>query len=88
MAVHSAHDPVATHGLADECDRCEEIAAKPFEALDEENLTNLIDRTRRWMRDEPSAVARTRNEHRAMIVIEHALTCARVIERLDAKAAA
>lgn len=88
MSVHSAHEPVVTHGLADDCSRCEEQAARPFEALDEENLTNLVSRTRRWMHDDEHSVARSRNEHRAMLVVEHALTCAEIVGRLDAKAEA
>lgn len=83
MATHSLHNPVHTSGLADGCPRCDEIAAQPFDALDDDNLAQLIARTRAWLDDDPEAVARSNNEHRAMRVIEKALVCKRVLDRLD-----
>jgi len=43
MATHSPHEDSHTHGLADDCDRCAEHAARPH-SLDDENLGAL------WMR--------------------------------------
>jgi len=43
MATHSLHEETHTHGLADDCDRCAEHAARPH-ALDDEMLAAL------WMR--------------------------------------
>lgn len=87
MATHSLHPPVHTHGLADDCQRCAQIAERPFEALDEPNLLALVERTRRWMADETeNALARSKNEQKAMSHVEHALTCMRILERVEAKA--
>lgn len=89
MPSHSHHDPIHTYGLADGCLRCGEIADRPFEAFDEPNLLALVERTRRWMNDETvDALARSKNEQRAMSHVEHALTCIRILERVEAKAEA
>lgn len=89
MATHSPHQPIHSQGLADDCQRCFQIAERPFEALDEPNLLALVERTRRWMADEETdALARSKNEQKAMSHVEHALTCMRILERVEAKAAA
>lgn len=35
MATHTVHPDVHEHGLADDCPRCEELAARPLELDDE-----------------------------------------------------
>lgn len=82
MATHSLHPLIPAAGLADDCPRCDEIAGQPFEALDDDNLRDLIVRTRAWMDDDENSVARSNNEHRAMRVVEKALVCQRVLDRL------
>lgn len=39
MASHSPHPDSHTHGLADDCERCEQLAGRPWE-LDDENLSH------------------------------------------------
>lgn len=88
MATHSLHPLIPAAGLADNCPRCDEIAGQPFDALDDDNLRDLIDRTRRWMADDEDCLARSRNEQTAMRVVEKALVCKRVLDRLDGEARA
>lgn len=83
MATHSLHKLVNAAGLADGCPRCDEIAEQPFEALDDENLADLVARTRGWMNDDEDCLSRSRNEHKAMRIVEKALVCKRVLDRLD-----
>lgn len=70
MASHILHKPIHTGGLVDGCARCDEIALLPFTMLDEENLADLVARTKAWLADDETAVARSRNEHRAMLRVE------------------
>lgn len=87
--AHSLHPPIHTHGLADGCPRCEEQAGMPFETLDDDNLIALVERTGRWMNDETEdALARSRNEQRAMSLVEVALVHRRMLDRLIEKAKA
>jgi hypothetical protein len=37
MPSHSVHEDTHTHGLADDCGRCAELASRPWE-LDDDNL--------------------------------------------------
>jgi hypothetical protein len=60
MTVHRPHPDSHTHGLADDCERCAEHAANPFEGLDERNLAELY---RRVLNHERS---RSENEGIAM----------------------
>lgn len=39
MATHSPHPDIHTHGLADGCERCDELAERPLE-LDHDNFAN------------------------------------------------
>ena len=41
-AQHTYHPDTHTHGLADNCPRCAELADKPWFELDVENLRNLL----------------------------------------------
>ena len=43
-AVHSYHPNTHTHGLADDCERCDQHAEHPWWGLDGENLRVLRDR--------------------------------------------
>lgn len=87
MPSHILHKPIHTGGLVDGCERCGEIAERPFENLDDENLANLVARTRAWMDDDEDAVARSRNEQKAMSIVETALNHRRHLDRLEAEAA-
>lgn len=77
MASHGPHPDTHTHGLADDCPRCEEHAANPFYGLDEDNLRELIRRVREY---EP---ARSDNELLAMRNVRVALGVKRAIDRLE-----
>ena len=77
---HGPHPLILDHGLADECDRCTEIAADPFLGLDDDNLAALIERTLAWMRDEE--FPRSQTETDAMRVMEKTLVRVRHMERL------
>jgi hypothetical protein len=37
MATHRVHPDIASHGLADDCERCDQLAGRPWE-LDDSNL--------------------------------------------------
>ena len=80
MTMHSRHPDSHTHGLADDCERCAEHAAHPFESLDDVNLATLVERTRLWMQDEE--FPRSENEKKAMRVIEQALVHQRILARV------
>ena len=41
MPSHGPHAPILAAGLADGCERCEEIARHPVACLDNENLVAL-----------------------------------------------
>lgn len=41
MASHDPHEDISTHGLADGCERCDEIAGNPIAFLDGENFRAL-----------------------------------------------
>lgn len=43
MASHVDHPPIATFGLADDCERCTEHAQHPWRDLDPSNLRPLIE---------------------------------------------
>ena len=65
-AVHSYHPDTHTHGLADDCERCDEHARRPWWGLDSGNLSVLRDRISRGL--EP----RSLNEAKAMAALaEH-----------------
>ena len=42
--MHSYHPDSHTHGLADDCERCDQHAAHPWWGLDARNLAALRDR--------------------------------------------
>lgn len=89
MSVHSLHADTHEHGLADDCDRCTELAKDPFRNLDETNLRNLYARTTRWMNDDPhDALPRSENELTAMRVMEQAILRARLLDRISTGAEA
>jgi len=77
---HGPHPLILDHGLADECDRCTEIAADPFLGLDDDNLAALIRRTLAWMKDDE--FPRSQTETDAMRVMEKTLVRVRHMERL------
>lgn len=82
--THVAHPRIIEHGLVDGCPRCEEIAADPFADLDDENLAELVARTRRWMVD--GAASRSDAELRAMRAVEMVLVGTGRLERIGAAA--
>lgn len=59
-AVHSYHPDTHTHGLADDCERCDEHAVHPWWGLDATNLAALRDRIERGL------APRSINEGKAM----------------------
>ena len=42
MTAHSFHPEIHTHGLADECERCQELAEHPEKLLDQVNRARLL----------------------------------------------
>lgn len=44
MSSHSVHSDIQTHGLADNCERCEEQAESPWRYLGDEALRDLVER--------------------------------------------
>jgi hypothetical protein len=42
MTTHSFHEDSHTHGLADDCERCQEHAEHPETSLDRANLERLL----------------------------------------------
>jgi hypothetical protein len=42
MASHSVHPDIHEHGLADDCERCAEIAAEPWKYLDRDGLGRIV----------------------------------------------
>jgi hypothetical protein len=67
VSTHSFHPDSHVFGLADECPRCAEHAAHPFESLDRNNLRELAYRVRAQM--EP----RSANEAQAMSAVRDAI---------------
>jgi hypothetical protein len=86
VPAHIAHPSTHTHGLADGCLRCGEHAEHPFDSLDDDNLADLVARTKRWMADDPEAVARSKNEQKAMTRVADALQQRAILERIEATA--
>lgn len=77
---HSPHPTISDNGLADDCERCAEIAQDPFTGLDDDNLTALIERTLAWMKDQE--FPRSATENQAMRIVERTLVRVRQMERL------
>jgi hypothetical protein len=69
--AHVNHPKMIEHGLVDGCPRCLEISQDPFFNLDDGNLIALVDRTRRWMKDE--TFPRSDSERDAMRHVEQFL---------------
>jgi len=44
MTAHSPHPDSHTHGLADDCPRCQEHAEHPARSLDRDNIKRLLTR--------------------------------------------
>lgn len=86
MASHIYHGSIGTHGLFDGCNRCLQHAEHPFDSLDDDNLADLIDRTKRWMADDPASVARSKNEQKAMTQVADVLQKRAILDRLEAVA--
>ena len=42
MTIHSIHPDTHEHGLADDCPRCAELAERPIQSLDRENLARIM----------------------------------------------
>ncbi len=64
MSVHSYHPDSHTHGLADDCERCDEHARRPWLGLDSHNLTVLRLRIRSGL------PPRSNNEQLAMAALK------------------
>jgi hypothetical protein len=79
-AVHTPHPSISTHGLADGCERCAEMALDPWLTLDDGNLARLVERTIAWMHDEE--YPRSENEKAAMRDVERTLVRVRAFNRL------
>ena len=80
MSSHGPHPRISDAGLADECERCHQIAADPFTNLDDDNLVAIIERTLAWMKDDE--YPRTKAETIAMRGVETTLVRVRHMERL------
>ena len=79
-AVHTPHPSISTHGLADGCERCAEMALDPWLTLDDGNLARLVERTIAWMHDEE--YPRSNAETVAMGFVEQTLVRVRILHRL------
>ncbi len=75
MSSHTQHGSIHEEGLADNCPRCDEHAARPFDGLDDGNMENLIAMV---VNDLPS---RSDNERLAMYKVEGAMRLARALRR-------
>ena len=80
MTTHAQHPRIPEAGLSANCPRCLEMAAAPFQTLDDDNLRQLVERTKRWMRDEQ--YPRSEAEMSAMRIVETAIVQARHLQRL------
>jgi len=67
MASHSLHPDSHTHGLADDCPRCDEHAEEPLQGLDHENIGALAYRLA------TGRLARSANEGKAMANLARAI---------------
>ena len=74
MSSHSIHPDSHEFGLADDCERCDEHAAHPFDSLDDDNLRVLIERVRN------KQASRSKNEDNAMYEVREAL---RIRDRIN-----
>ena len=74
--THGPHSGILEHGLADHCERCDEIAANPFVGLDNNNLRELAVRA---FAGEP---ARSGNEQTAMSAVRSAALAVKVLRNL------
>lgn len=83
MATHNHVPAIREHGLQDDCERCSEHAEHPFSSLDDNNLTALAGRTKRWMEDETDSLPRSDTEECAMRYVERVIRDARVLRRLE-----
>lgn len=70
---HTIHDEIETHGLADDCERCEEHAQHPLRTLDTPNLRALMERV------EQKQEGRSENEKTAMANVRAAMDQAGVL---------
>lgn len=56
----------------------------PFETLDDENLSLLLERTRWWVKSDAAGLPRSDNEAKAMRIVEVALLHRLQLDKLDA----
>lgn len=75
MSTHNHPASIFQHGLADGCDRCDELADRPFDGMDDVNIGSLIDR----IKDEN--FSRSMNEDNAMREVGRAMARASVMWR-------
>lgn len=70
MATHTPHPEIAEHGLADDCERCGELAGQPLE-LDNPNFQAAWARmlSTSFNSGEPRLPARTGNEAKLLGVL-------------------
>lgn len=74
--THDPHPDVHTHGLADNCVRCADLALAPGN-LDQEAYGDLIDRTIRWYTGgREDSRPRSETEALAMSVVYNTLNAA------------
>lgn len=78
---HTYHPSIHEHGLADNCERCAEHAEQPWFTLDDENMGNLVRRTKRWRDGDMSCRPRSDNEAKAMRQIDRHLTIMHRVEK-------
>ena len=79
--MHTNHEPIETHGLADNCPHCDLIAEQPFIWLSDTVLGALIDR------EEQGKDPRSHNEWRAMNLVYNAQERLRRLESREYQAA-
>ena len=75
MTTHTLHADVCEEGLAEGCIGCAELAARPFDAMDDDSLESLVGMVI------ANAPPRSDNEAMAMGKVADAMRYARVLHR-------
>jgi hypothetical protein len=83
LSTHRIHDPIETHGLADECERCKEHAEHPLRDLDSGNLSDLL--TRIINKEKPRSSTEDVAMYHVKVALDQACSLAQVNPLLFAK---
>ena len=79
MSTHTIHPPIPEGGVVDDCSGCSRLANHPVQLLDNDNLAMYLNRTRGWMRDDPSSFPRSESERRIMDQLEPLILSVRLL---------